>query len=238
MTAVDVMPAAGSVLPVSSEAVLAALGTVLEPQFDQSVAANGFVRSVTIEGPRVAVRLRLPTVLSSPDLSDLVVADVRDTLQTVPHVREVRVTVDEPGHPDGHGPAAGAGSRDAKPELQRDLEELRAAVRRRAHASAVQRCCRMMLQRATWTVEELPELELLDLPDGPTKSALVRRRRALGLTDDPHALVVVDHHGAAADPAVLVRPTPEAACPSAGGAACPGRGRCTTPHAERSPATA
>lgn len=52
-----------------------------------------------------------------------------------------------------------------------------------------------MLSRQTWTMEELPMLEILDLPESQQKEALLRRREAIGLPTYPHARVMVHNDG-------------------------------------------
>lgn len=244
MTVIDVMPAArpaaGSSPPTAfSDAVLAALATVTEPEFGHSITAVGFVRSVAIKDRGVTARLRLPTGFCSPGLADLILSDTGDALRAVPGIGRVRVILDERRDPDGidqgavSGPIGAAG-----PENQNDREELRTTLRRRAHAAAMERCCRMMLERGTWTIEELPALELLDLPDGLPKSALLRRRAALGLSDESHALVVVDHQGRPADLAALRAQSVPVSCRSAEGLAPPCRTGCAMRPAGPPPATA
>ncbi|TVT56314.1 metal-sulfur cluster biosynthetic enzyme, partial [Amycolatopsis rhizosphaerae] len=80
-------------------------------------------------------------------------------------------------------------------EAESGLGELRRTFQRKAHLAAMERCCRSVLASGAWTLEELALLELLDLPEGPLKSALLRRREAIGLPSHPHARVLVDHEG-------------------------------------------
>lgn len=247
MTAADVLPgvrlADDSLPPTAfSDAVLAALGTVREPESDEPITAIGIVRSVAIQNREVTVRLRLPIAFCSFDIASLMVSDTYDALQAVPDIGDVRVVlVDHRGSDRIDQGAAAAGAvGSAGTGNQDDLEERRAAFRRRAHLAAMDRCCGMMLRRGTWTIEELPALELLDLPAGSKKSALVRRRRALGLPDEPHARVLVDDEGrsvAQVDLATRLR-FARATCPSAEGTAHPCRARFASRPAEPPPATA
>lgn len=194
MTAVQLRPAAVSTTPGSSphtelsERVFAALDTVLDPELDEPITTLGFVRSVEIRGGGATVHLRLPTAFCSPNFAYLMVADADDALRAIPGIGPVSVVLDD--HHDSAkinaGIAAGAGYVGTfGSEAEESLEELRAIFRRKAHLAAMERCCRMMLKRLTWTVEELPDLELLDLPEGPKKSALLRRREDLGLSTTP-----------------------------------------------------
>ncbi|SFW80087.1 metal-sulfur cluster assembly factor [Amycolatopsis australiensis] len=197
---------------VSVEAeVLAALATVLDPELDQPVTELGFVRSVRIDDDGVEVHLRLPTSFCAPNFAYLMVSDACDALAAVPGAGRVRVLLDD--HHDSEkinrGVAAGAGYVGTfGVEAEDSLEELRRTFRRKAHLAAVERCCRAVLAGGAWTLEELPLLELFDLPEGPLKTALLRRREALGLPTGSHSRVLVGHDGTAvtkADSALWLR---------------------------------
>ncbi|PKV99571.1 metal-sulfur cluster biosynthetic enzyme [Amycolatopsis echigonensis] len=178
--------------------VLSALATVFDPELDQPVTELGFVRSVTIDDAGVEVHLRLPTSFCAPNFAYLMVSDAYDALSALPEAGRVRVLLDD--HHDSvkinSGLAAGAGYVGTfGVEAERSLDELRRTFQRKAHLAAVERCCRAVLAGGAWTLEELPLLELLDLPEGRLKNALLRRREALGLPADAHARVAVDHTG-------------------------------------------
>jgi metal-sulfur cluster biosynthetic enzyme len=184
---------------VSLEAeVLSALATVLDPELDQPVTELGFVRSVTIDDDGVEVHLRLPTSFCAPNFAFLMVSDAYDALAVVPSLGRIRVFLDDHHDSDkiNHGLAAGAGYVGTfGVEAEDNLDELRSTFQRKAHFAAMERCCRSVLAGGAWTLEELPLLELFDLPEGPLKSALLRRREAVGLPTGSHARVVVDHDG-------------------------------------------
>lgn len=178
--------------------VMAALGTVLDPELDEPITDLGFVRSVAISNEGVAVHLRLPTSFCSPNFAYLMVSDAHDALSVVPGLGRVSVELDD--HHDSEkinaGMAAGLGYRQTfGAEAEDSLEDLRTTFQRKAHVAAMERVCVEMLRRGTWTVEELPLLELFDLPEDSRKHALQRRREAVGLPNDPHARVLVDEHG-------------------------------------------
>ncbi|TNC21556.1 metal-sulfur cluster assembly factor [Amycolatopsis alkalitolerans] len=178
--------------------VLAALATVLDPELDEPVTELGFVRSVAIDDGGVEVHLRLPTSFCAPNFAYLMVADAYDALAGVPGVGRVRVLLDD-HHDSGKinaGTAAGLGYVGTfGVEAEEGLDELRRTFRRKAHLAAMERSCRSVLTSGAWTIEELPLLELFDLPEGPLKSALLRRREAVGLPNHAHARVLVDHDG-------------------------------------------
>ncbi|MDN5854051.1 MAG: iron-sulfur cluster assembly protein [Actinomycetia bacterium] len=180
------------------EQVLTALSTVLDPELDEPVTDLGFVRTATIDDEGVEVHLRLPTAFCSPNFAYLMVSDAYDALEAVPGLGRVRVVLDQhhdsdrinAGTANGLGYVGTFGS-----EAETSLDELRLKFQRKAHLAAMERCCRAMLTRNTWTLDELPLLELLDLPEGTQKEALVRRRHAIGLSIEPHARVLVDSDG-------------------------------------------
>ncbi|KAA9160047.1 iron-sulfur cluster assembly protein [Amycolatopsis acidicola] len=184
---------------VSLEAeVLAALGTVFDPELDQPVTELGFVRSVTIDDEGVEVHLRLPTSFCAPNFAFLMASDAYDALTGVPGAGRVRVLLDD--HHDSAkingGIAAEAGYLGTfGAEADEGLDELRRTFRRKAHLAAIERCCRPLLAGGAWSLEELPLMELFDLPEDRYKSALLRRREALGLPTHSHARVLVDHEG-------------------------------------------
>lgn len=178
--------------------ILAALATVTDPELDEPVTELGFVRSVTIDDVGVEVHLRLPTSFCAPNFAYLMVADAYDALAAVPEAGRVRVLLDD--HHDSEkinsGTAAGLGYVGTfGSEAEESLAELRRTFQRKAHLAAMERCCRSVLAGGAWSLEELPLLELFDLPEGPLKAALVRRREAIGLPGHSHARVLVDHEG-------------------------------------------
>lgn len=178
--------------------VVSALATVLDPELDEPVTELGFVRSVAIDDVGVEVHLRLPTSFCAPNFAYLMVADAHDALSKVPEIGRVRVLLDDHHDSDkiNQGTAAGLGYVGTfGVEAEQSLDELRRTFQRKAHLAAMERCCRSVLGSGVWTLQELPLLELHDLPEDRLKSALRRRRTAIGLPDEPHARVLVDHDG-------------------------------------------
>lgn len=176
--------------------ILEALATVYDPELDQPVTELGFVRSITIDDEGVEVHLRLPTSFCAPNFAYLMVSDAFDALSQVLHDGRLRVLLDD--HHDSEkinrGIAAGAGYRGTfGGEAAESLVELRRTFQRKAHLAAMERCCRAVLAGGAWSIEELPLLELLDLPEDRLKIALLRRREAIGLPTHAHARVLVDH---------------------------------------------
>jgi len=79
---------------VSEQAVLAALGTVSDPELDESLVELGFLDSVRIEDEGcVEVVLRLPTFWCAPNFAYLMAFDAREATRRVPGVRHVRLVL-------------------------------------------------------------------------------------------------------------------------------------------------
>lgn len=178
--------------------ILSALATVLDPELDEPVTELGFVRSVAIDDEGVEVHLRLPTSFCAPNFAYLMVADAYDALAGVPEAGRVRVLLDDHHDSDkiNAGTAAGLGYVGTfGVEAEESLDELRRTFQRKAHVAAMERCCRAVLASGAWTLEELPLLELFDLPEDRLKLALLHRREAIGLPNHSHARVLVGHDG-------------------------------------------
>ncbi len=177
-----------------------ALDVVLDPELDEPITDLGFVRSVDIgEDGTVEVHLRLPTSFCSPNFAYLMTSDAKDALQGLAGVRRVVVELDDHHDSDliNRGLAADLGYRGTfGHEADQDLEELRTTFRRKAHTAATERSLTGLLRAdQSLDVEDLGTVRLADLPAGQTTEALLRRRAALGLDDDPQSLVFVDHEG-------------------------------------------
>ncbi|MBS2938452.1 iron-sulfur cluster assembly protein [Nocardioides sp. J2M5] len=180
--------------------VRAALSTVLDPELDEPITDLGFVRSVALgEQDDLEVHLRLPTSFCSPNFAYLMASDAKDALVAVPWTRKVVVALDDHHDSDkiNAGLAADAGYRGTfGSEADRDLEDLRATFRRKAHTAAAERCVTALLRREPdRDLESVGDVVLGDLEPGDRLDALVRRRRDLGLPVRPDAPVLVDHLG-------------------------------------------
>ncbi|MGV9827101.1 MULTISPECIES: iron-sulfur cluster assembly protein [unclassified Gordonia (in: high G+C Gram-positive bacteria)] len=179
-------------------AVLAALGTVLDPELDEPITDLNFVRSVFLDDRGVTVHLRLPTSFCSPNFAYLMASDALDALECVDGIGEVRVMLDDHHDSDkiNAGLAAHAGYKGTfGVEAQDDLDELRMTFLRKAHTAAMERCVAPLISSGRCGVEDCGHLLLRDLPDGRSKYALLRRRVQIGLGVCPNARVVVDEEG-------------------------------------------
>lgn len=185
-------------------AVRDALGAVIDPELDEPITDLGFVRTVAIaEDGAVEVHLRLPTSFCSPNFAYLMASDSKDALVALDWTGIVVVELDDHHDSDriNAGLAVDAGYRGTfGPEAEKDLEELRATFRRKAHTAAMERCLTALLRdEPDRDVESLGEVTVGDLVPGAHTDALLRRRAALGLPLVETARVLVDHTGAAPD---------------------------------------
>lgn len=178
--------------------VIAALGTVTDPELDQPITELGFVRSVQLDDEAVEVHLRLPTAFCSPNFAYLMASDALDALRCIDGVQDVRVLLDD--HHDSAkinaGLAADAGYRGTfGTEADDSLDELRRTFLQKAHTAAMERCVTAVLRRKLLDVNALAQLVLRDLPSGSAKTALLRRRFDIGLSLCPNSRVMVDDDG-------------------------------------------
>ncbi len=147
------------------------LDTVLDPELDESILGLGLVHSVTAEGGRVAVELRLPTYWCAANFSYLMAADTRRNLLRVQGVEEVTVRL--LGHFAGQaiedGVNSGASFTRAFPgEAWGDLEQLRGLFLRKGYVARQERFIRE-LKDVGLSFPEMSSLTLRDLRwDGDT----------------------------------------------------------------------
>lgn len=182
-----------------SQAVTAALGTVLDPELDRAITELGFVRSVSVDGGRVEARLRLPTYFCAPNFAWLMVEGARRALAALPWVTEVTVVLEDHFSSDeiNHGVACGQEFAEAFPLLSDPdrLEELRRTFLRKGFLAVQERLGRRLTDHG-WTARQMAEARLSDLPDRLT-TTLVRRRKALGLPAAGGDPVFTDERGRA-----------------------------------------
>jgi metal-sulfur cluster biosynthetic enzyme len=178
------------------------LGTVGDPELDRPITDLGFVTEVNVHEENasectVLVRLRLPTYFCAPNFAYLMVADAHDAVRAVDGVSAVEIRLEDhfAAEEINAGVAAeegfaGAFGRQAGGELA----ELRLTFQRKAHLACLERACRRLVQDG-WQIERLARAELSDLPAGPEREALLRRRADLGLATEPDARLFVDDDG-------------------------------------------
>jgi metal-sulfur cluster biosynthetic enzyme len=190
-------PPAAASPRVDREAVLAALGTVRDPELDEPLTDLGFVAGLEIEGDAVRARLRLPTYFCAPNFAYLMVADADAALRAVPGVGRAEVLLDDhfTSEEINQGVAQRRGFQRSFQGLADDeLDELRTLFRRKALVSRQQQLLRRLLEGGA-TVEQLAGMRLGDLAPSPELEAYRQRRAELGLDVSPEAPLVVDTDG-------------------------------------------
>jgi metal-sulfur cluster biosynthetic enzyme len=178
-----------------SEALLAALQTVRDPELDEPITALGFVAScdLTAEGD-VQVRLRLPTYFCAPNFAYLMVADAYDAVRAIPGVREAEVVLEDHFASDAinGGVAARAGfAQSFDGEAVGELHELRADFLRKAVMAGTDQVCRPLLAAGA-DPAELPGLTLGQVPPSRSLDRLRERRAELGLPAGDDAPLLID----------------------------------------------
>ena len=116
--------------------VLAALGTVYDPELDEPITALRFVASCELtDGGDVDVRLRLPTPQCAPNFAFLMAADATAAVRALPGAGQVRVVLEDhyTGAEINAAVASGGGFGAAFPgEVEGELGALRELFRRKA----------------------------------------------------------------------------------------------------------
>ena len=179
--------------------VIAALGTVYDPELDEPITVLGFVGScvVTAKGD-VSVRLRLPTPQCAPNFAYLMAADARAAVRRLPEVREVSIVLEDhyTGEEINTALARGDGFDSAFPgETAGDLNALRQLFQRKALLARQARACQALLDDGA-TPETVVERRVADLPDTPDAVRAVALRAALGLPYDANAPALIAGDGA------------------------------------------
>ena len=169
--------------------VIAALGTVYDPELDEPITALRFVASCEVaDSGAVDVRLRLPTPQCAPNFAYLMAADARDAVLGVPGVSAVTVVLEDhyTGAEINAAVGRGGGFADAFPgETAGDLGALRELFRRKA---LVARQSRLLAAVPDPVSARLGELS------GPDADRCRELRRELGIgaSDDAPAFVLGD----------------------------------------------
>jgi metal-sulfur cluster biosynthetic enzyme len=174
--------------------VLAALGTVHDPELDEPITSLRFVTScdVTADGD-VDVRLRLPTPQCAPNFAFLMAADARDAVRRLPGVGEVAVVLE--GHYTGDeiNGAVGRGEAFAGAfpgETEGGLDALRELFHRKALVARQSGICEDLLAAGA-TPEEVTARRVADLPDDPNARRCLELREHLSIATDAAAAAFV-----------------------------------------------
>ncbi|HUD78948.1 MAG TPA: iron-sulfur cluster assembly protein [Streptosporangiaceae bacterium] len=175
--------------------LLAALGTVRDPELDEPITSLGFVAACSLSGGGDAeVRLRLPTYFCAPNFAYLMVADAYDAVIALPGVRAAHVVLEDHFASDAinGGVAAQSGfARSFDGEAVGELHELRRDFLRKAVMAGTDQVCRT-LQAGGSDPERLRAMTLAEVPPSRALTRLRERRAELGLPAGPDALLLID----------------------------------------------
>jgi metal-sulfur cluster biosynthetic enzyme len=179
--------------------VLAALGTVYDPELDEPITTLGFVGSCVVsERGDVEVRLRLPTPQCAPNFAFLMAADARAAVRRLPEAREVTIVLEDhyTGAEINAAVARGSGFDSAFPgETAGDLDALRELFQRKALLARQARLCQALLADGA-SPDDVVALRVADLPESAEAVRCMALRAALGLTDGADAPALVAGDGA------------------------------------------
>jgi metal-sulfur cluster biosynthetic enzyme len=184
-----------------------ALAGVRDPELDEPLTELGFVAAVRVEGPRVRVRLRLPTYFCAPNFAWLMVEDSRSAVLSLAGVEHVVVELDDHFASDEINAAVGRGARFDEAfagETLGELTELRDLFTRKSFVARQARLCEALL-RAGRTPDAVAALRLSDLEPGPDLARCLALRARLGIDASPGAPAFVLPDGRPLDAAGLKR---------------------------------
>jgi metal-sulfur cluster biosynthetic enzyme len=177
--------------------VLAALGTVYDPELDEPITALGFVGACAVSGRgEVDVRLRLPTPQCAPSFAYLMAADARAAVRRLPEVGRVSIVLEDhyTGTEINAALARDGDFADAFPgETTGGLAALRELFQRKALVARQARVCQALLDGGA-SPEVIVALRVAHLPAGSDGVRCRQLRRELGLPcrPDDAALVAGD----------------------------------------------
>ena len=178
--------------------VLAALGTVYDPELDEPITALGFVGACTVSGRgEVDVRLRLPTPQCAPNFAYLMAADARAAVRRLPEVGRVSIVLEDhyTGAEINAALARDGDFADAFPgETSGGLDVLRELFQRKALVARQARVCQA-LSEAGATPDVIAALRVVHLPAGADGRRCRELRRQLGLPCGPDDAALVAGDG-------------------------------------------
>lgn len=179
--------------------VMAALGTVRDPELDEPITTLGFVASASVVNGHATVRLRLPTYFCAPNFAYLMVADAHDAVLALPYVSTVDIRLEDhfAAEEINAGVAAGAGFAGSFPgEAVAELEELRQTFRRKAYLASLDR----LATRLASSGVDPAGRTLGEVPPSAELSSLLRRREELSLTCAAESPLLLDDNGTELSP--------------------------------------
>ena len=184
----------------TADDVLAALGTVYDPELDEPITALRFVAACEVaDDGAVSVRLRLPTPQCAPNFAFLMAADAAAAVRALPGAGDVTVVLEDhyTGAEINAAVAGDGGFGDAFPgETEGELDALRELFRRKALVAREGR----LLE----TVADPASARLTDLA-GPDAARCRELRRELGIDASDGAPAFVRGDGTPVPAAELAR---------------------------------
>ncbi|MDX6473709.1 MAG: hypothetical protein QOK22_2525 [Gaiellaceae bacterium] len=187
--------------------VLDALSGVRDPELDEPLTDLGFVAGVQVDGPRVEVRLRLPTYFCAPNFAWLMADDARTAVLALPGVDDVAVVLDDHFASDEINGAVrhGNGFEQAFPgETSGELADLREIFVRKAFVARQSRLCDRLL-RGGHTLEEVAALRLDELEPSPELERCLALRDELDIDASPGSAAFILPDGQTPDAESLGR---------------------------------
>jgi metal-sulfur cluster biosynthetic enzyme len=184
-----------------------ALAGVRDPELDEPLTGLGFIADVRVDGPRVQVRLRLPTYFCAPNFAWLMVEDARSAVLSLEGVEDAVVELGDHFASDEINGAVsrGAGFEQAfAGETLGELTELRDLFARKAFVARQARLCDALM-RAGRTADRVAALRISDLEPGPDLARCLALRTELGIDASPSAPAFVLPDGRPLDAAGLER---------------------------------
>jgi metal-sulfur cluster biosynthetic enzyme len=180
------------------DSVLAALGTVYDPELDEPITALGFVGACTVSGRgEVDVRLRLPTPQCAPNFAYLMAADARTAVRRLPEVGRVSIVLEDhyTGAEINAALARDGDFADAFPgETTGGLDALRELFQRKALVARQARVCQALLDAGA-SPEAIVALRVAHLPAGSDGVRCRQLRDQLGLPCGPDDAALVAGDG-------------------------------------------
>ena len=164
--------------------VMAALGTVYDPELDEPITALRFVAACEVgEAGAVSIRLRLPTPQCAPNFAFLMAADAAAAVRALPGAGPVRVVLDDHYTAAEINSAVGRGEEFAEAfpgETEGRLDTLRELFRRKALLARQARACEALLAQGA-APTEIAAMRLGELPDSPDARRCRELRAQLGI---------------------------------------------------------
>lgn len=187
-------------MTITKNDVLGALSGVRDPELDEPVTTLGFVSEVAVDGPDVAVTLRLPTFFCSPNFAYIMAEDSKKLVSNLDGVGRVAVHLENfhVGAEIEAGLDSDAGFDETFADFSEtsgeDLSELRDTFKRKAFIRRQEMLCRTLMRDEGATPEDLATMTLGEVAPSKERDVYLDRRKELGfdISNDAPLLLSVD----------------------------------------------